>query len=659
MKSIRDETGRVLRGAVCRTLAALVVTFAVAGVARGGNDYDTELFHLRDVDGYVELGFFTDINDRSRESSRGSNLERIEFSEALDINIDAYVYHPRFLSLNGGINVETIQGMGNNGNNRVLVGGDWRLNFLREKPNSFAIFGKVTESEITRPFAETYDVMSQVYGGTFYRTSGWVPFTLTYQHYIQEGGLNDSLDEVEDTVDFFGQYELSKRSSGRIAYGISFEELFGKRSRRQNASLTNQSYFGDELEKRLTTNILFTEQNQMGQLYRTAANVDYDWRHTEDLSTRYTLDFRREDAESQTVNNLSPRFVIRHQLYDSLTSHLELFGSIQDATYSQRDEYGANLTENYIKKLGAWGTLGLTVAPRILMTSTRPEQDSALAINEVQVMSLGQPALLANFDVVASTIVVTNADESVIYQEGLDYQVVSIGDGVQTQLVLTVPSQIADGEAVLVDYEYRLMGDSDILTPTLDLVGSIWLLDHLKLFGRYEIHEPKVLSGNEAELRINSFDRSVIGFEFDWPWMSATARYENYDATIGPFESVSGTISVFTYGAHPWQARARAGYGYQSYTGSDDSVSRATLGANASLRLFRRGMLEFEANWLHERWGGSSSESNDLDQIFVGTDLSWWYGQFEFRLETGMAQLLRRTEDRSVYQVDLRLRRWF
>jgi hypothetical protein len=659
MKSRLEETRRAPNGAAGCAIVAIVVLFAAEGIANGGNNSDTDMFHLTDVSGYVELGFFTDLNERSRSSSRNSNLERIEFSETLDIDIDAYIYHPWFLSLNGGLNVETIQDVGDSGSNRTLVGGDLRLDFLRQKPNSFAVFAKVVQSQIVRPFTQSYDLTDQVYGATFYRTSGWVPFTLSYAHHIQDGGIDGNLDEIDDTVDFFGQYELNERSTGRIDYGLSFEEVLGERSRRQQVNVTNQSYFGEKLQNRLAANLLFTEQDHSGQLYRTAANVDYDWQHTENLSTGYTLDFRREDAESQTVNNLSPTFRIRHQLYESLTSQLELFARIQDASFSQRDEYGGLLTENYIKKLGEWGTLGLTVSPRILMTSTRPEQDTALAINEVHVMRLAQPVLLRNLDVITGTIVVTNQSESLIYQEGVDYQVISVGDGIQTELALTIPSQIADGETVLVDYEYRLMGDSDILTPSVNILGSLWLFDHLKLFGQYEIDEPKVLSGDEAELRINSFDRSVIGFQVDWPWVSATAQYENYDATIGPFESASGMVSVFTYGAHPWQARARAGYGYQSYTGSDDNVSRATLAANASLRLLRRGLLEFEANWLRERWSGSSASSNDLDQIFVGTEFSWWYGQFQLELETGIAQLLRRTEDKSVYQVDFRLRRSF
>jgi len=227
MKSRLEETRRAPNGAAGCAIAAIVVLFAAEGIANGGNNSDTDMFHLTDVSGYVELGFFTDLNERSRSSSRNSNLERIEFSETLDIDIDAYIYHPWFLSLNGGLNVETIQDVGDSGSNRTLVGGDLRLDFLRQKPNSFAVFAKVVQSQIVRPFTQSYDLTDQVYGATFYRTSGWVPFTLSYAHHIQDGGIDGNLDEIDDTVDFFGQYELNERSTGRIDYGLSFEEVLG------------------------------------------------------------------------------------------------------------------------------------------------------------------------------------------------------------------------------------------------------------------------------------------------------------------------------------------------------------------------------------------------------------------------------------------------
>jgi hypothetical protein len=59
------------------------------------------------------------------------------------------------------------------------------------------------------------------------------------------------------------------------------------------------------------------------------------------------------------------------------------------------------------------------------------------------------------------------------------------------------------------------------------------------------------------------------------------------------------------------------------------------------------------------RCSGERSGADDIDALFVNAGYSWWYGKINVKLAGGMAQVFRKAEDRSVYRVDLRVRRSF
>jgi hypothetical protein len=269
------------------------------------------------------------------------------------------------------------------------------------------------------------------------------------------------------------------------------------------------------------------------------------------------------------------------------------------------------------------------------------------------------PVMLRQPFIIASSIVVTDINGSIVYDEGLDYIVNQIGGGVETELVRTFTSTIADGQFVLVDYQYELAGDNDTLTTGVAVRTSLSFLDHWMVSGGYDTVDYHVLSGNEDELRFNSFDRYSAGMEFNSLWFNAKARMERNDASISPSWGYSGSASVNTYRVESWKGRLTADYSYLSQDSSAQTVNRFSVSGFASKRIFKRGFLEAEGSWLRARWSGQSSEANDIDAIRVKLKYTWWYGKVEVKLETGFAQLLRQVEDRSVFRFDLRARRVF
>jgi hypothetical protein len=210
-----------------------------------------------------------------------------------------------------------------------------------------------------------------------------------------------------------------------------------------------------------------------------------------------------------------------------------------------------------------------------------------------------------------------------------------------------------------VDYEFELVGDNDTLTTGVAVHTALAFLDHWNVFGRYDNVDFHVLSGDEDDLRLNSFDRYEAGMEFNSNWFSARTRFYDNDASITPSWGYTGSASVSTYGVESWHGRLNAEYAYVNRGNSDQTVDRYSVSGFASKRFFNRGFLEAEARWLRSRWSGQQSEGNDIDALHLKLNYSWWYGKVEVRLETGFSQLLRPVEDRSVYRAELRVRRVF
>jgi hypothetical protein len=331
---------------------------------------------------------------------------------------------------------------------------------------------------------------------------------------------------------------------------------------------------------------------------------------------------------------------------------------LEDASFRTRKEFGGRLTENYLKWLGDWGRLNVSVSPHASITYNRLEEDTAFVFEEAHVLIGTQFVVLGQSNIIESSIVVTDENGSIVYGSG-DYTITQIGGGLETRLERTVLSNIADGERVHVDYEYELTGDNDTLTTGVGVHTSLSFLDHWMVFAHYDTVDYHVLSGDEDDLRFNSFDRYIAGMEYNGQWFAAKAKYEENDARITPSRGFSGSASLYTYGANTWRARLTADYAYENQGNSALTVNRYGVTAAARRQFFKWGLLEGEGSWLRGRWSGDSSEANDIDTIYIRLRHSWWYGKVEVKLETGFAQILRPTEDRRVYNVNLRVRRVF
>jgi hypothetical protein len=411
----------------------------------------------------------------------------------------------------------------------------------------------------------------------------------------------------------------------------------------------------------LSTNLRLFEETNGQTLRNISGRTGFDWKHNDNLRTNYTFSGRWNDYDVQSATTLDSRFFLNHQLYDSLETRFEILGRYEDATFRTQYEFGANIAPNYIKELGDWGRLNVLVAPHVSFFSNRLDEDTALIFDEGHVMVDLEPSVLRQQDVIETSIVVTDQNGSIVYDEGPlgDYIVNGVSGGLETEIVRTPISAIADGELVLVDYEFELVGDNDTLSTGVNINSTLYFLDYWSVFGRYDNLDYHVLSGDEDALRLNSFDRYKLGLKYQGSWLSASAEYDDNDATLGSFRGYSGAVGLGTYGTRRWRAQLHATFAYRDNFDTGESVNHFAVSGSASSRFFKWGVLEAEGGWRRARWSGQSSGANDIDAYHATLNYSWWYGKIELGVETGFAQLLRPSEDRSVFKFDMWVRRVF
>jgi hypothetical protein len=212
------------------------------------------------------------------------------------------------------------------------------------------------------------------------------------------------------------------------------------------------------------------------------AETRLDFRLLPSLDTRTAYRVERVDAaaigrESQRVD-----LRLRHRLYESLVTTLGVKGATEDLTSGSRDLYGGSLLFEYSKKLVAGGRLSATIGRTYDRENNRFGQSEDVIIGEAHQARLGAPFRLFEPRVTPGSPVLSDASQSVIFQEGFDYTIEFIGEFAEISVL--PGGRIADGQTVLVDYRVSVSPFSSTVTsqPLFNVtVDYGWISPYFRL----------------------------------------------------------------------------------------------------------------------------------------------------------------------------------
>lgn len=523
---------------------------------------------------------------RGRFGDQPSNRDRLYLAPVLELGGHGSIYHPNLLEYDfTGENLIAyeqfdLSGSANPKENGFdssvdpLVRYNLNARLLKDKPYSPFFHASRGRAFRNLDFFTRTTVDSEDYGGNVGYRAGAVPFSVSYDRRSEsESGMARPSSTDEEIVNFEAHNYREYGGESQFTYT---HNTFDRRNRgfandtgtSHRADLTDTEKLGADDWVLARTIARFGQVDSTGRNDRDiqfAENVTL--RHSPSLQTFYDYAYNFRSSSSTETTGHTGGAGIRHQLYQSLTSSLELRGDDQTTEGPSGNldilRYGATLSENYTKKLGDWGRLNLGYA-----VTAQPEErtfsggDIAI-LDETHTLKDAELTFLALPNADLATLRVTDSSGTILYLAGLDYLVIRRGD--LTEIRRITGGHIPDGGVILVSYVARNQ-NSDRYT---NLINSFhWRLDLfgrlLSLYARLTIDQKP--GGTSPTL--NEFVDSVVGVESEWRGFQAGAEYEAYHSTLTPYEAI----------------RFREGYSVQP-------VSYATFGIN-----FSQNFTEFPDN---------------------------------------------------------------
>jgi hypothetical protein len=596
---------------------------------------------------------------RSTEEQIQREMSSVE--PTVGLTLDGSVYHPNLVDFSGYAEVgflyrdkldtarESLPS-GSEGEEDDLLQ-DYRLTLdvLREKPYAVNLLahrqlGKRDDDFFTRIDVDTerYRVRAGYAPGleTRYREGAiggpwaFIVAATRLEQIIEN--VDRPSDDREDIVEFDIFRERGPRDRTRLDYewrDFEFVERGTSNDEgvRHIAGLTDSRLFGPEKLFHLASSLRFEDQVRNGI---DSTSIDLGERatvvHNESLESRYNYTFYDRTVSVTDSRRHEGIASLRHQLFDSLTSTLEVEGRWeQDESPGSSlvaTRFGGGFNERYTKRLPQENQIALDLGLRVLDQERDADGDSRVVIDERHILATGVVTLLNQPDVERSTVLVTDGAGRAFYREGLDYLLIPRDRLTQIQ---RVPGGfIPDGGAVLVDYRSGLQASSAFVTveqrygARLDLPGRL-----LSLYIR--LH--KLDNQGDPLLLLQEIDDLVVGAEGRWRWLRAGIEYQDFDTNLTPYKIWRLFQSLQLYPTRKSLLNLDLRQQSTDFLGDDDEERLFAFILRYRYRLTRSLALYAEAGTSLEDGIGATDAQRDLYRIRTYAD--HWIGQLTTRLE--------------------------
>jgi hypothetical protein len=326
---------------------------------------------------------------------------------------------------------------------------------------------------------------------------------------------------------------------------------------------------------------------------------------------------------------------LRHQLFDSLTSTLEVQGSTENssASGSTLDTYSGQITgsENYTKRLGDWGRLTLGENASYTFTAQEANGSQTVIANEAHVVpNTGLIILDQPLDITISTI--TDSSGTIILQPGLDYTVNEATDPWQIQINSGGPNHITPGSTILVTYTVRTnpSGNYSVLANQAQIRLGFW---HNKA-DVYALYDITANQASSPEFLLQNQNEFQAGADVSWRQFSMHGDYTDNISTLydSQMYDLAESFTLMTT-AH---SRLGANFGQQW---DFYSFNTATTGSPNQHSTFFNFMLTCEwhptsnLSWNNEAgWQRTYGSQINQDLVAARSYLNWHVGKLEVHL---------------------------
>lgn len=517
----------------------------------------------------------------------------------------------------------------------------FEMDFLNgaEKPYSFGASALRAQSINTGSFGTRYDseVESKIARALWHNPA--FPMRLSYEdRYFNQTYLSDRSDSngvlVTQRDERAKILTLTGRSSkmSMMAEHIDLDDNVPGRDldyKRDRFDLNHVLPWGSGSSLRS----LFTYNDRRGfNAYRRInLNESASIQHTENVSSLTRYNFSSVKRIYQTNVNVGS-FALTHLLYRNLLTTANIWASSQQSDPADITQWRGGISTRYTKNFfGAGVSAGLGYSYQVTDRDSR--QPLMEIVNESYAVPLDGAVILSQRFIVDSSIIVTNDDGSVVYEDGLDYTVLDLPDDL-TQVQAIPGGRIETGNSILVSYQAETL--PSLKYSTVNTNYQLGLnLGWMRFSHTYTDQDEKIISGQGGSFLS---PRRVIRtrLDFQWKWYDVKVqvgadrnynRYNNYEGNNYTFRQ---SLDWRAFGNTYWNLAA-----VQSFTNSttlDTNIYSLEMTVNWQPRpnLSIRPSLSM---WQREDEGEAiSTGRRDQRYVTAGFWLNWRYRKVTFNM---------------------------
>ena len=616
---------------------------------------------------YIDLNIEAEQSSSSGGSSHIS-YQRLYVAPTVGIGWDYFLYHPDLLTYAilaepGYVWDESGSAGSSSKQSELLLNGSLNATLLQLKPYATTLFANASHntSQINFYNSVVQDVTG--FGGVTGYREGPVPFLVTFQKTTCDttGFAYDSSSD-QTALNLHAQNARSNGNNTDLTYqyqNMTWSTSMG------NADTTESHYLtvNDEehfKKSAFDTRLLFNQSDDANSSFDSLSlTLDYSVEHTPHLRSFYDYSFSRDASEGGNSTQHAASVGLQHQLYESLSSSLDVHGASSSSDYngstSDLLSAGMDASVNYSKRLGSWGHLMLGNSAIFEQTDQQSVGTISHVYNESVIMT-NQPVRLSQSRVIAASVTVVDSATHLPLLVNVNYTLTQIGEVWEIQSV--GPLDPFYGKTALVSYDFQPnpSGSYSTFSDTMQARLELWR-------GLADIHARYSLTDNKADspgFVFENTEQFQAGADFNWKHLRLAADYTDSRSSLYSYYSYSTAETYST----PATTHSTLGINLRqqwSYYPSSGSAANP----NNEVTYFDY-MLRYEwspdsmLNWNAET-GLQQQRGNGQDQdLFAArTYLNWMVGKLNVHLGYEYENQRYPAEMRERHFVFLRVRRNF
>ena len=632
-----------------RTLVALVLAAGASRAAAqsayldGMTVPDLTLPRLRYFKNDVEV----EMNSYMPKSGgNGTDSTRIYLAPAAGIGWNYFLYHPALLTFEilaePGYNWQQYSGTGlNSASDSVMLNGSFTGQLLREKDYAATIGYTRSHDDYHYDFYNSATVDTQTLNlNTGYR-AGAIPFTFDFNRSDSDTeGLTQSTHSDQFGLQLHARNERKDRDATDLAY--QFNQLNYDTNYKSASYSTENTYHlvtltDTEHFKRST---LGTSVRYYDITSTTSASSDlnaalaFSLEHTPQLRSFYDYNFSRYEGNGAESYNHYLTAGVSHQLYESLSSGVNIHGSAVNSTFSgskfDSQIIGLGESEDYSKRLGNWGRLSLGNSLNYDLNFQQADASQIFIADEAYTIPASGPLLIrlkTPRELSVSSVKKNNIDLA----PG-EYTLITSSDPWQIQFFTGGPNNLQPGDAVTVSYtaESNPSGNYSVFTDDAHLSLRFWN-DRAEMYARYARVQNQSSSGEFVLQDVNEFE---AGANVEWLGLRGAASYTDHRSTLYSYRSLNLSEGY----SHPVSLHSTAGVElgqqWNMYpAGSGTVTNSAQTGTYFNFMAHYDWTPAANFNW-HLEAGYQAQQGLGYDEnlFAVRTYFNWTLGKLEVHL---------------------------